>query len=276
MTEQMTSLYSDEQMSEMFLKGGNNQFEIEEYESAIKAYTNSINKNQQNFTAYLYRGKTKSVLKDFKGAIEDYSKALEVNPELVNAYVERGFAKDDTSDSLGAIADLRKAVEIDPNHEQANLWLGVLMKNNEIDSSEFYLKKAANLGNEDAVKLLEQNEISAIDVIKTTYDFEVLKEIVDFGCNSGAAHKHVTTEDTVPFYDKFEDQIRAYISEELGEEHLEQLFDDDKDSYKHYATWCFIELIASKAMAEEEKLKAQEEEALHPPGEVKTSHMNKA
>tara|TARA_Y100001968_G_scaffold135487_1_gene123587 strand:- start:1529 stop:1867 length:339 start_codon:yes stop_codon:yes gene_type:complete len=51
------------------------------------------------------------------------------------------------------------------------------MKNNKIDGSEFYLKKAANLGNEEAVKFLEQNERSAMEPLKGQDLLDKIKQL---------------------------------------------------------------------------------------------------
>ena len=90
---------------------------------------------------------------------------------------------------------------------------------------------------------------SAYDAIVDTYDIETLNEIVNHGCQSGAAHDHIYYKDTVEFYETFEEELVDYIKTSLGKEALEMLFsqaDCDIDMYyKNSVTWCYIELVAS-------------------------------
>jgi len=89
---------------------------------------------------------------------------------------------------------------------------------------------------------------SAFDTIKETYDIETLREIRDHGCVSGVAHDHIYYRDTVEFFDTYEDEICEYVSDTLGGELLEEIWNSnacDLTSYKNDATWCYVELVAS-------------------------------
>ena len=51
-----------------------------------------------------------------------------------------------------------------------------------------------------------------INYIKETYDHDELENIVDNGCVSGAANRHIYYVDTVKFYEEFEEQIWELIN----------------------------------------------------------------
>ena len=89
---------------------------------------------------------------------------------------------------------------------------------------------------------------SAYDAIVDTYDIETFNDIVNHGCQSGAANSHIYYKDTVEFFDTFEDEIVDYIETSLGNEALEMLFSQancDLRSYKNSVTWSYIELVSS-------------------------------
>ena len=88
---------------------------------------------------------------------------------------------------------------------------------------------------------------SAYDVIKDTYDYETCKEIVEHGCVSGVAHDHIYYKDTLSFFDKYEDEMIEYITDVLGEDGVDSLWNNNTSNiqgYKNDVTWSFIELVA--------------------------------
>ena len=88
---------------------------------------------------------------------------------------------------------------------------------------------------------------SAYDVIKDTYDYETCKEIVEHGCVSGVAHDHIYYKDTLSFFDKHEDEMIEYITDTLGDEAIDSLWNQNTSNitgYKNDVTWSFIELVA--------------------------------
>jgi len=89
--------------------------------------------------------------------------------------------------------------------------------------------------------------LSAYDVIKDTYDYETCKEIVEHGCVSGVAHDHIYYKDTLSFFDKYEDEMIEYITDVLGEDGVDSLWNNNTSNiqgYKNDVTWSFIELVA--------------------------------
>ena len=88
---------------------------------------------------------------------------------------------------------------------------------------------------------------SAYDVIKDTYDYETCKEIVEHGCVSGVAHDHIYYKDTLSFFDKYEDEMIEYITDTLGDDVVEEIWNNNSNNitgYKNDVTWSFIELVA--------------------------------
>ena len=88
---------------------------------------------------------------------------------------------------------------------------------------------------------------SAYDVIKDTYDYETCKEIVEHGCASGVAHDHIYYKDTLSFFDKYEDEMVEYITDNLGEDIVKEMWTNNSNNYTGYkndVTWSFIELVA--------------------------------
>ena len=89
--------------------------------------------------------------------------------------------------------------------------------------------------------------LSAYDVIKDTYDYETCKEIVEHGCVNGAAHDHIYYKDTLSFFDKYEDEMTDYITDTLGDEAIDSLWNQNPSNitgYKNDVGWSFIELVA--------------------------------
>ena len=94
---------------------------------------------------------------------------------------------------------------------------------------------------------------SAKEEILDTYPPEILKQILEDRCRSGVAFKHVYYKETVPFFDKYEDEIIKTISDYFGEETLEGLKadnPDDETGYKNDVVWFYIELISAERLDE--------------------------
>ena len=51
------------------------------------------------------------------------------------------------------------------------------------------------------------------DEIIATYDKETMEEIAGHGCASGVCFKHIYYGDTIAFYDKYEDEILDYFTD---------------------------------------------------------------
>ena len=207
--------------------------------------------NQECAELYLQTGKTEYTYGDLSNAIKDFGKAIRVNPQYSEAYLQRGIAQlaDEYSSETSACQD----------------W-----------------KKAAELGNKDAVKLLKEHcdykpdtktaaehldpvyqdknskdpKLTARETIKETYSLDILEQIMERGCASEAAKEHVYYPQTVKFYDDYSDEICDYIRDGLGAEELVRIFENNEgiiEGYKNDIVWTYIELLALEIVDEEKE-----------------------
>jgi len=98
------------------------------------------------------------------------------------------------------------------------------------------------------------------EYVLDTYDLETQREISEHGCDSGRAEYHAYPEETVPLYDKYEEEMTNYIDKKCGEKALAEVFDHNKgrlNSYKNDVVWMSIELISQANL---EKVDQEEEE----------------
>jgi len=103
--------------------------------------------------------------------------------------------------------------------------------------------------------------LSAIEQIKSDYDYEDAKEIVNHGCESGVCFKHIYYADTVEFFNKYPDEITRYIIDTVGIECITDSFsrnDGDWDCHFNDLVWCFIELVAGEIVDEYESTTCEE------------------
>ena len=88
----------------------------QEYENAIKHYTESIKSKPDYTAAYNNRGVAYHRIGDYNRAIEDYDKAIEIQPDYVNAYNGRGTVYGIKGELDNAITDFDKAIELKPDY----------------------------------------------------------------------------------------------------------------------------------------------------------------
>ena len=87
--------------------------------------------------------------------------------------------------------------------------------------------------------------MTAIQSIFETYDNEQLKDIADYGCDSGCASKHIYYHETSLFYELHEDEINDYARDCFGDEFLAVFAKDSVSSLINNLVWFFIDSIAS-------------------------------
>ena len=87
--------------------------------------------------------------------------------------------------------------------------------------------------------------MTAIQSIFETYDNEQLKDIADYGCDSGCASKHIYYHQTSEFYELHEDEINDYARDCFGDEFLEVFAKDSVSSLINNLVRWFIDSIAS-------------------------------
>ena len=98
---------------------GNKSFEKNDYEEALRCYTNAIDQEPGVSRGYENRAKAKEKLKDYKGALKDYSKAIEIDPKDVILYVKRREVEGKLGDEKGAKKDFRKIIKMDKLNARA-------------------------------------------------------------------------------------------------------------------------------------------------------------
>ena len=103
--------------------------------------------------------------------------------------------------------------------------------------------------------------LSAIEQIKSDYNYEDAKEIVNNGCESGLCFKHIYYADTIELFNKYPDEITRYIIDELSIEFLKDTLErhnGNLDCYLNSLTWAFIELVAGEIVDEYESTTCEE------------------
>ncbi len=126
---------------------------LNQFEKAIRSYSNAICMQQNNATfyndrgrAYLNWGNFDKSNSHYDNAIADFNMAIKLNPEYAYAYNSRGFAYGELEEYNKAIADFDKAIELRP--EWANLYSNrgyVYIKLEEYDKAAADFDKAIEL-----------------------------------------------------------------------------------------------------------------------------------
>ena len=102
---------------------------------------------------------------------------------------------------------------------------------------------------------------NAFDSVRDSYDIDTLREIVEYGCSSGIANQHIYYSETVSFFDNYEDEIIEYITDTLGDEMIEEIWNANPcniTGYKNDTVWTYVELVASQLVDEYEDTTCQE------------------
>ena len=117
-------------------------------------------KEKKNKTSvYFEQGYRYMELDEFQNAINEFDKTIPINPDYYYSWCFRGLSKFTLGQYEEAIKDFEKAIELNPEDYNSLHFR---------DISEFHLgrdeyaacadwKKAAELGNEDAAKLLKKH-----------------------------------------------------------------------------------------------------------------------
>ena len=86
-----------------------------------------------------------------------------------------------------------------------------------------------------------------IDALLKVYDVEDCKYILEGGCVSGCAHKHIYYSQTNAFYDMYEEEVIECVKETMGDNYPACLFVENDYSivcYKNAMVWVAIESFA--------------------------------
>ncbi|KAF3888007.1 MULTISPECIES: tetratricopeptide repeat protein [Nostocales] len=113
--ENIPSPSRNEELSQLYIKLGDEYFEKGKYDGAIEAYNEVLQINPKDIIIYYKRGLARYHLGDYEGAIADYSQAIRINPYYGKVYTRSGLARYHLGDYEGAIADYSQAIRINPN-----------------------------------------------------------------------------------------------------------------------------------------------------------------
>lgn len=107
-------------LSNQRLKVGNDFYSRKDYNSAISAYTESIELNPQNIDAYIYRGGAFGYLKNYQSAAADFSNAIQIDNRNFNAHYGLGVAYMYQRNYQAAISEFDIAIGL--NNQDANAY----------------------------------------------------------------------------------------------------------------------------------------------------------
>ena len=102
-----------------FNRQGDRYYDLEQYEEAVKSYTEAIQLQANNSMFYNNRGCAYDNLGEYDKAISDYNKAIELDPESSTVYNNRGYLYFTLREYDKAILDLEEAIRLDPNNADA-------------------------------------------------------------------------------------------------------------------------------------------------------------
>ena len=144
---------------EYFFNKAQDKFELADYEEAIIDYNKALELSPTEIClVYSMRGNAKRNLGDFDGAISDQNKALDFDPLYADGYFNRGSAKYKMGDFAGAIEDYTQVIKINPKDSDAFFNRANIKKEiGDMRGACEDWKKGAELGDEDAVKLVQEH-----------------------------------------------------------------------------------------------------------------------
>ena len=144
---------------EYFFNRAQDKFELADYEEAILDYNKALELSPTEIClVYSMRGNAKRNLGDFDGAISDQNKALDFDPLYADGYFNRGSAKYKMGDFSGAIEDYTQVIKINPKDSDAFFNRANIKKEiRDMRGACEDWKKGAELGDEDAVKLVQEH-----------------------------------------------------------------------------------------------------------------------
>jgi TonB family protein len=130
---------------------------LKEYEKAIEDFNAAIKISGKIALNYKLRGEAYSAMKDYNTAIKDFDRAIKIEPEMLESYFERGNAFRNLDKYSKAIADYTKVIELDKDYLQA--YNNRAAAYNELNDSEnmcLDIKKACELNDCSGLELAQK------------------------------------------------------------------------------------------------------------------------
>jgi tetratricopeptide (TPR) repeat protein len=87
-------------------------FKKDDYNNAIKAYNETLKRDNTNLNAYLFRGTSYYIIKNYDAAIADLNIVIENAPDFPSAYVKRGDAYGAKGIYNKALTDYKEGLEL--------------------------------------------------------------------------------------------------------------------------------------------------------------------
>ena len=152
-------LSKNERNYEYFFNKAQDKYELANYQEAILNYNKALELSPIEIClVYSMRGNAKRNLGDFEGAISDQNKALDFDPLYTDGYFHRSSAKFKMGDLAGSIEDYTEVIKINPNDSDAFFNRASVKKNvGDMKGACEDWRKAADLGDEEANKLIQEN-----------------------------------------------------------------------------------------------------------------------
>ncbi|MCW3121782.1 MAG: hypothetical protein JWQ38_1274 [Flavipsychrobacter sp.] len=131
-------------------------FGLRDNNAAIQDYNTAIAMDTKYPEAYNNRGWTRYAMGDTVNALADYDQAVIINPSFAKPYYNRAAIKVNRNDLKGAIADYTTLIKIHPNDNTAYYSRGVALYMMKAPTACNDWRKAAQLGSQDAVSMIQQ------------------------------------------------------------------------------------------------------------------------
>ncbi len=139
---------------------------LKEYEKAIEDFDMAIKISRKSALNYKLRGEAYSALKNYNTAIKDFDRAIKKEPEMLGAYFERGNAFRNLDKYSEAIADYTKVIELDKGYLQAyNNRAVAYNKLNDLENMCLDIKKACDLGDCRGLELAQKAGKCSADAV---------------------------------------------------------------------------------------------------------------
>jgi tetratricopeptide (TPR) repeat protein len=104
--------------AEYYYDLGMKKYELEDYQSAIDNFTQSIRLDPDNAVAYMYRADSRYKLEHYQGSIDDYTQSIKLDPDSdadADIYWLRADAKYKLEDYQGSIDDYTQSIKLNPD-----------------------------------------------------------------------------------------------------------------------------------------------------------------
>ena len=158
----------------MLLKG-EIRFAMKDYNYAIRELNTAIKAMPAatpDYKAYKLRAKSKFEVQDYKGAVTDWNVYIDAIPEEEEALISRGAAKVNANDNSGAISDLDQAIKLNPKNPVPYCYRGVAKGGNKnyieaLKDLDFAIKLKFDYGaafvNRAAIKMASKDKRGACE-----------------------------------------------------------------------------------------------------------------